>query len=67
MKRIKFLKSHTPYNVNEVAGFAPNVARKLVDQGIAEFIEPEDAPSQNKAITDQADKTDTKTTSKKSK
>jgi len=32
---VRFIKPHPPYNAREIAGFSPEKARRLIDQGIA--------------------------------
>jgi hypothetical protein len=45
LKTIRFLQKQSPYNIGEIAGFAPDVADACVKAGVAEWYEPpRDAP-----------------------
>jgi hypothetical protein len=39
---VKFVQKNAPYNIGELAGFSPEVARRLVAGGKAIFHTPED-------------------------
>lgn len=39
---VKFVRKNAPYNVGELAGFSPVIARRLVAGGKAIFYTPED-------------------------
>src|SRR5262245_64336998 len=40
LKPIRFLHKQSPYNIGEIAGFAPDVADACVKAGVAEWYEP---------------------------
>jgi len=40
MVQVRFLRSHSPYNAGELAGFPDDQARRLMDLGAAELVAP---------------------------
>lgn len=38
---VKFIRKNSPYNVNEIAGFPPEIAKRLVDRKRAVYNVPE--------------------------
>lgn len=52
MKIVKFLRNHAPYNAGESAGFSEVDAQRLVRAGLAEFVQPIEAPTPNRAAPD---------------
>lgn len=54
MKIVKFLRNHAPYNAGEAAGFGEVDAQRLVKAGVAEFVQPVEAPTPNRAAPDTA-------------
>ncbi len=56
MRIIRFLQPDSPYMTGEVAGFAEDVADRLIQRGIAEPHEPEPKPE---PTPEPADATDT--------
>ena len=40
MQLVRFLRKNEIYNPQEVAGFAPEVAARLVNAGVAEYVAP---------------------------
>lgn len=41
MMTVRFKTSYSPYNAGEVAGFPPEIARRLIQSGVAEEVMPE--------------------------
>lgn len=50
MMRVRFVRSHRPYNVGEVATFLPQHAQKLILAGSAEAMPPIPAQPTDKAV-----------------
>lgn len=54
MIQVRFVKSHSPYNTGEIAGFPDEQARRLMQIGAAELVAPVavvvDRPPLDKAI-----------------
>jgi len=40
MVQVRFIRSHSPYNAGELAGFPDAQARRLMDLGAAELVAP---------------------------
>jgi len=47
---VRFVRSHSPYGIDEVAGFQPDVAEKLISNGIAVAYVAEKVPSKREKL-----------------
>lgn len=57
---VRFIRKNAPYNVNEIAGFPPEVAKRLVDRkravyNVPEEEKPAEAPEKAEAAAPQPD------------
>lgn len=50
MMRVRFVRPHRPYNVDEVAAFLPQSAQKLILAGVAESMTPLPIQPTDKAV-----------------